>query len=355
MKIVTADTNHQARYDAERARLVGALGMTTAGGVIEAIQHVGSTSVQGLSGSDFIDIALAVWPCPLEAGPEAALALLGYGAQPTVEGASERRYGHAAARTQLLVYEAGSQAWGNAVLLRDYLGHVGEAREAFNRARAGGGTRADWFEVQLSLATEWWIGHHGFGPVEAVAAELEGFGGLWLVAGGWSLDLHVGEVGRVHHDVDVVVDRADQLALQAHLLARGWDLLTPLDGKLEPWPPHMALDLPRHQAHAHRGEAFIDFLLTDLSGGVWRFRRAPVVVRSLEQARLRTAAGIPYLAPELGLLFKSKNTQKPPTPRPQDEADFERVCGRLNEEQKAWLRWALTATTPAHAWRGRLV
>jgi hypothetical protein len=190
--------------------------------------------------------------------------------------------------------------------------------------------------------------------VEAVCAELDGFEGQWLVAGGWSLDLHVGAVGRVHHDVDIVVDRADQLRLQAHLVGRGWALLTPLEGRLEPWPAHMELRLPRHQVHAHRGDDFVDVLLTDLSAGVWRYRREPVIVRALEKAARRTPAGVPYLAPELALLFKSKNTGRPYHPRPQDQADLERVLPRLDPEQRAWLRWALVASQPEHAWISRL-
>ena len=35
--------------------------------------------------------------------------------------------------------------------------------------------------------------------------------------GGWALDLFLERVTRVHHDVDVVVDRADQLALREQL------------------------------------------------------------------------------------------------------------------------------------------
>ena len=62
----------------------------------------------------------------------------------------------------------------------------------------------------------------------------------------------------------------------------------------------------------------------------------------------RTAAGLPYLAPELALLFKSKNTGN--RPRPEDQADFERACPLLDPEQRAWLRWALAAVDPGHVW-----
>ena len=347
----TTDNPWHARYEQERERVLAALGKMTTGGVVETIQHVGSTSVPGLASSGCVDLALAVWPFPLEAPLEAALAGLGYARLPGDESAPERRYRHAEG-VQLLVCEAGTPACSNAVLLRDYLRNVADGRAAWaDFLRAAGeaeAAKAAFIDGMLVQARAWWVAHHGFGPVEAVATALAGFCGQWLVAGGWSLDLALGSVTRVHHDVDIVVARSDQMALQAHLLEHGWALVTPLDGRLEPWPRHMTLELPRHQVHALREDAFIDFLLTDLSGGVWHYRRGPAVVRTLDKACRRTEAGVPYLAPELALLFKSKNTGN--RPRPQDQADFERICAHLDAEQRAWLRWALAAVDPGHAW-----
>jgi GrpB-like predicted nucleotidyltransferase (UPF0157 family) len=335
----------QAQYLVERERLVRALGMTTDGGVVEAIQHVGSTSVPGLPSSGRVDVALAVSPFPLEPQVEATLIELGYEKLPAGEVDAVQRY--RSAGCELFTSEAGGRAWTDSIVLRDYLREVPEGRRAYaaQRAAGDGGQR---FDVLLAQARTWWVGYYGFAPVQAVADELAGFGGQWYVAGGWALDLWLGQVGRVHNDVDVVVARADQMALQEHLLARDWKLLTPLDGRLAPWPRHMRLELPRHQVHAHRDEAFIDFLLTDLSGGLWHYRRAPGIFRTLDRAARRTEAGLPYLAPEVPLLFKSKNTSG--RPRPGDQADFERVYRSLGAEQRAWLRWALTATEAGHEW-----
>jgi hypothetical protein len=65
--------------------------------------------------------------------------------------------------------------------------------------------------------------------------------------------------------VDVVINRTDQLILQQYLTARGWKFVTPFQKRLEPWPPLMWLESPRHQVHAHRDGAFIDFLITDMT------------------------------------------------------------------------------------------
>jgi len=129
--------------------------------------------------------------------------------------------------------------------------------------------------------------------------------------------------------------------------------VTPFEGRLEPWPPHMLLELPRHQVHAHRDGAFIDFLLSDLSDGFWHYRRDPAVVRQLDRTVLRTTQGIPFLAPECVLLFKSKNTSNKPE-RAQDQIDFDAAYTHLEPERRAWLRWALLATEPMHPWIDQL-
>jgi hypothetical protein len=63
---------------------------------------------------------------------------------------------------------------------------------------------------------------------------------------------------------------------------------------------------------------------------------------------LKNAEGIPLLAPELVLLFKSQNTSG--KDRDKDQDDFHRIYPLLEAERRAWLRWALVASAPAHPW-----
>jgi hypothetical protein len=196
------------------------------------------------------------------------------------------------------------------------------------------------------------VAHYQFSPVENIVRELKGARFPWYVAGGWALDLFLGGVNRVHHDVDMVVPRSAQRELRKYLLERGWKLVAPYEKRLEPWPPHMWLELPRHQVHAYREDEFLDFLLTEMDG-VWKYRREPSVIRSLEKVGMKSESGTPYLAPELALLFKSKNTSN--QERPKDEMDFERVLPHLDAERRAWLRWALIGTSPDHPWIRQLV
>ena len=92
--------------------------------------------------------------------------------------------------------------------------------------------------------------------------------------------------------------------------------------------------------------------MIDIAHDVWHYRRDPSVLRPAERIGLRAENGLPFLAPELVLLFKSKNTSD--RERPKDQVDFERVVDHLDAERRAWLRWALLASDPGHAWIPRL-
>jgi hypothetical protein len=246
--------------------------------------------------------------------------------------------------TQLFVAEAGCTAWVEARLLHDYA-QTSEAARALVRAA---GWNPELEGTLLNDAAAWWLAEAGFAPLHSAAAEMNGCPGLWGIGSGWALDLFLGRPTRVHHDVDLIADRSNQFTLRAHLEGLGYKLVTPLDGRLEPWPPHMRIEPPRHQIHAHRENDFLDILLTDFTGGVWHYRREPSIVRSQARAFRQTEDGLHYLAPELVLLFKSKNTGR--GDRPQDQRDFELVLPHLDPEARAWLHWALTATDPQHPW-----
>ena len=341
------------QFETERVRLLEALSNVTEGGVIEAIQHVGATSVPDLHGSSCIDIGLAVWPFPLQADSLSKLQALGYHPMPGYEMEPEQRFLHESNSYQLFLTEPGSTQWSDRVLIRDYLRHDRAAREELSlRKQDPVGDSARYFESLLPSAHQWWVSHNKFSPVEAVVSELKDASFLWYISSGWALDLFLGQVNRVHHDVDVVVSRSAQMKLQRHLTGRGWALVTPFENRLELWLPDMPLELPRHQVHAHRGDDFIDFLLTEIDE-MWIYRREPAVIRSLEKMGLSTEGGIPYLAPELVLLFKSKNTSN--RERTNDQLDFERSLPHLDSERRAWLHWALIATSPDHPWIKQLI
>lgn len=160
----------------------------------------------------------------------------------------------------LIIWMAGAEAWFDSIVVRDYLCADADARTRY--AHIGLTPVAE--PALVAAARAWWVPHHGFAPLYAVVEELRTLPAPWYISSGWALDLFVGQPSRCHHDVDVVLARTDQLCVQQHLAERGWQFVTPLEGRLEPWPRHMRLEWPRHQAHAHRAGAFIDLLFTDM-------------------------------------------------------------------------------------------
>jgi hypothetical protein len=58
----------------------------------------------------------------------------------------------------------------------------------------------------------------------------------------------------------------------------------------------------------------------------------------------RSSDGLPYLAPEIQLLYKSKE------PRERDDRDFAQISPLLAADARRWLQHALELTAPDHKW-----
>jgi hypothetical protein len=83
-------------------------------------------------------------------------------------------------------------------------------------------------------------------------------------------------------------------------------------------------------------------------GSTWICRRDETIRLPYQQIIRRTPAGIPYLVPEIVLLFKAKHV------RPKDAADFEATLPLLRPAAVEWLRDTLARVHPGHAWLGAL-
>ncbi len=163
----------------------------------------------------------------------------------------------------------------------------------------------------------------------------------WAVAGGWAIDLFVGEVTRTHGDLEITILRGDQLKARAAL--NGWHLEAIDNGKPTPWHADTRLALPIHEIHGQRGAERLELLLSENEGEHWIYRRDRRIALPLSTAFLETKP-IPYLAPEVVLLFKSKDT------KPKDDLDFHRSLEMLTADQRHWLRTALDMAAPTHPW-----
>jgi hypothetical protein len=189
--------------------------------------------------------------------------------------------------------------------------------------------------------------------VEAVTDLLGGVGARWWIAGGRALDLHVGRQARPHHDIDVLVPRADLPTVRGRL--RSWDLHAadpPGAGRLRPWPEGELLSPALHDVWCRPTPTSpwaLQLMVDDADGPDRVHRRDHRIRRPVsELSGPASIPGRPVLAPEVQLLGKSR------TLRPKDVADFERVAGVLDERQRTWLREALSTVDPGHDWLAAL-
>ncbi|UOZ06735.1 nucleotidyltransferase domain-containing protein [Amycolatopsis sp. WQ 127309] len=169
----------------------------------------------------------------------------------------------------------------------------------------------------------------------------------WWIAGGYAIELAVGHAFRTHDDIDVLLFRRDQAAVQEALPAwECWAADPP--GTLRPWLPGETLPPTVHDIWCRPGPAQpwrIQVMLDESDGDDWVSRRNPTVRRALADLGRHSAAGIPYLAPEVQLFYKSER------PRPKDEQDFTAVLPVMNGTRRRWLADALGT---AHPWHDRL-
>src|ERR1700694_1145532 len=76
--------------------------------------------------------------------------------------------------------------------------------------------------------------------VDQVATRLAAAPFPWWIAGGWAIDLFVGHQTRPHDDIDIVVLRRDQRAVQEAMA--DWELwAADPPGSLRPWSPGESL------------------------------------------------------------------------------------------------------------------
>lgn len=166
------------------------------------------------------------------------------------------------------------------------------------------------------------------------------------MAGGYALDLFAGHERRPHGDLDVEVLRAD--AHKLHRALHDWDHHLAQDGVLSRWLPEAPLPVEVNSVWSRPGAAdawAVEFLFAHTIGDEWVYRRHPAIRRPLRTVGLRSPEGIPFLSPEIQLLYKAKE------PRSKDAADFAGVFPLLTQWQRRWLADALDVAHPGHPWR----
>ena len=169
----------------------------------------------------------------------------------------------------------------------------------------------------------------------------------WWVAGGWAVDAHVGHVTRQHDDADVLVLQRD-----LHLVAATFpDVYAEVPGTgerlawdgvrmLDPGPQALGLNVDLGD-----GISKVQLLIALTDGEEWVYHRGRRNIRRpLGSIGRTTADGVPYLTPEIVLLFKSRGL------REKDTADFIVLEPLLSYDERHWLRERIRGWRPDHPW-----
>jgi hypothetical protein len=185
-----------------------------------------------------------------------------------------------------------------------------------------------------------------------VASRLAGVDVPWAFAAGWALELFLKEKGgvgsREHEDIEIAVAITGFAAIQKALEPYEFDVV----GAGQKWAisDHRAF-VQTHQTWLRdpaTGVYVLDVFRETHDRDVWICRRDQTIRRPYAEAIRRTNDGLPYLAPEIVLLFKARWS------RPKDEDDLNRVLPLLDAPARRWLRQALERVHPGHAWIARV-
>jgi Aminoglycoside-2''-adenylyltransferase len=166
----------------------------------------------------------------------------------------------------------------------------------------------------------------------------------WWICGGRALEIHAGRAWRSHSDLDIGVTREQAPSVYGWL--SDWDLFIASAGRLSEWDGR-SLSAGRHENNVWARKPLGETWAFDLTIGSgtderWVYRRDPSLSLLWDEAILCSSDGVPYLAPELQLLFKAKNH------RLKDDHDAGQVIPTINLRAQRLLREHLPS---GHDWQ----
>lgn len=202
-----------------------------------------------------------------------------------------------------------------------------------------GGTELSPDEIE-ALDARW---SSSWTPAE-VAQRLAGVSVPWCVAAGWALDLFRGGQTRVHGDIEIAIPEAGFPEVRRRFPGYVFDAA----GSGRIWedarPETLAAVHQTWLRDPATGNYLLDVFREPHDGDTWICRRDARIRRPYSEIVHHTEDGIPYLAPELVLLFKAKHA------RPKDRRDFDTTVPHLTRTQRATLVELLARIHPGHAW-----
>ena len=211
----------------------------------------------------------------------------------------------------------------------------------------------------------------------------------YAICGGFALDMFADKEIREHGDFDILVFAEDKNRAIQFLMDKGWLIFGRFMESGSVWQylfykvndisnrfwnecknfwaikpdclPNVLQKISRLQGEVYTYQTrkwlvqdnieFIELAFDTKEGGEYIVRENPRITRPLNKAILHYS-GIPYLAPEIILFYKSdKYSSESAYAKPRTEADFKAIMPLLPEESKAWLLSAINATYPGgHKW-----
>jgi hypothetical protein len=209
--------------------------------------------------------------------------------------------------------------------------------------RPGGGVELS--PAEIEALDDRWTG--SWTPAE-VARQLAGVDAPWCVAAGWALDLFRGRPTRPHGDIEIAVPAASFPLVRARFPGYAFDAVS--SGRIwaDAGPEALAASHQTWLRDPGTGHYLLDVFREPHDGATWICRHDETIRLPYRDVIRLDPDGVPYLAPELVLLFKAKHA------RPKDQADFEETLPYLSSAQRAALAGWLGRRYPGHRWLARV-
>ena len=195
----------------------------------------------------------------------------------------------------------------------------------------------------------------------------------YAFCGGQAVDLFLGYQSRTHGDIDICAFWNDRDRIISFMQSQGFQVYEMLGGGrahritdisnqmyekrnifcfkegcplLKLYPPDENDCCWLEFFHVGQTELdFIEFLFNDKTSSHFEYARDREIKRELDKALLMRE-GVPYMSPELCLLYKSTDTE-----REGYQQDFELAYEAMNSGQRDWLKNALIKLYPqGHKW-----
>ncbi len=177
-----------------------------------------------------------------------------------------------------------------------------------------------------------------------VARRLAGAATPWCVAAGWALDLFLGRQTRAHGDIEIAIPAASFPEVRSFFPGYVFDAVG--SGRIwaDATPDELAAVHQTWLRDPATGNYLLDVFREPHDGAIWICRRDESIRFPYSEIIHQTHDGIPYLAPELVLLFKAKHA------RQKDQADFDATIPHMAAAQRETLAGLLARAHPGHRW-----